>query len=253
MKTIVLIPAYNSENEIYEVFKSLEKVHNYYDEIIIIDDCSADDTLKSILSIKKNWNLKEDIRVYRHKRNVGYGGVQKQLFKHFLNRNGDIGILIHSDNQYPSDKMKSLITPIRTGKADIVLASRFYNNQNYHKEMPIYKIIGNKFLTLLENIVLKSDLSEFHTGLRAYSRSFIEKINFNKYSNRFIFDSEILFEALERKFKIIEIPCYAKYEDTHSNVSSIKYGIRILLLILRYLMNKISKFRKRNSALLNFS
>ncbi len=245
MKTIVLIPAYNSQNEIFDVFKCLEKVQKYYDEIIIIDDCSVDDTLKNILIIRKNWKLKKFIRIYRHKRNVGYGGVQKNLFKHFLERDGDIGVLIHSDNQYPSEKLKDLISPIIKGSADIVLASRFCNNKNYHKEMPVYKIVGNKLLTLLENIVLRSNLTEFHTGLRAYSKSFIEKINFSRYSNEFIFDSEILFDAIEKGFKIIEIPCYAKYEDTHSNVNSIRYGIKISILIIKYLLTKAFNYRKK--------
>ena len=245
MKTIVLIPAYNSQNEIFDVFKCLEKVQKYYDEIIIIDDCSVDNTLKSILIIKKNWKLKKNIRVYHHRKNVGYGGVQKNLFKHFLERSGDIGILIHSDNQYPTEKIKDLIFPIIKGKADIVLASRFYNKENYHKEMPVYKIIGNKVLTLLENFVLRSNLTEFHTGLRAYSKDFIEKISFSEYSNEFIFDSEILFDAIDKKFRIVEIPCYAKYEDTHSNVNSIRYGIKISILILKYLFRKVRNYRKK--------
>jgi len=233
-KVIVLIPAYNSEKEILEVFDNLKNLNDYYDEIIFCDDGSIDNTLENVKQIRKSWQLKEKILIFRHKRNIGYGAAQKTLFRHFLDRNGDIAVLIHSDNQYPSERIKSLIIPIIYRKAEIVLASRFYKGQNYHIEMPIFKVIGNKFLTLLENIVLKSNLSEFHTGLRAYSRNFVEGINFYKYSNKFVFDSEILFEAIKKKIKIEEIPVFAKYEETFSNVNSIIYGLRIILIIFKF-------------------
>ncbi|MHA1250779.1 MAG: glycosyltransferase family 2 protein [Candidatus Helarchaeota archaeon] len=239
IKIIVLIPAYNTEKKIFKVFESLEKVRNYFHEIIIIDDGSQDATLKNILKIKKNWKYKQKIFIYRHKQNVGYGGTQKNLFKHFLERDGDIAVLIHSDNQYPPERIKSLIKPIVNGTADIVLASRFYKNLNYHQQMPSYKIIGNRFLTFLENLVLRSNLTEFHTGLRAYSRNFIEKIDFYKFSNDFDFDSEILFEAINKKFRIEEIAVFAYYEDSFSNVNSIIYGYKIFILILKHLFKKI--------------
>ncbi|MHA1282157.1 MAG: glycosyltransferase family 2 protein [Promethearchaeota archaeon] len=240
-KIIVLIPAYNTEKEIFEVFESLKKVKNYFHEIIIIDDGSVDNTLKNILEIKKKWKYKQKILIYRHRYNLGYGAAQKNLFKQFLMRNGDIAVLIHADNQYPPQRIKSLITPIIKGRADIVLGSRFYENRNYHEQMPIYKIIGNKFLTFLENLVLNSNLSEFHTGLRAYSRDFLKNINFNNFSNDFIFDSEILFEAIEKKVKIEEIAVFASYGDTISHVNSISYGFRIIGLIIKYLLKKIFK------------
>jgi glycosyltransferase involved in cell wall biosynthesis len=240
-KVIVLIPAYNTEKEILEVFKELKSLNKYYDEIILCDDGSKDDTIKNVLFIKKSWDTNEKIIILRHKRNMGYGAAQKTLFKYFLKRNGDIAVLIHSDNQYPPKRIKSLITPILSGKANIVLASRFFEHRNYHEEMPIHKIIGNRFLTLIENIVLKTKLTEFHTGLRAYSRDFIEQIDFYKYSNSFVFDSEVLFEAISKKYKLTEVGVFAKYEDTFSNVKSIQYGLRILFLIIKHLYKKIFK------------
>jgi len=241
-KVIILIPAYNTEKEIFEVFKDLEKVSQFFNEIIIVDDFSKDKTLQNIIEIKKKWNnKKKKIFAFHHKINLGYGGAQKTLYKHFLERKGDIAVLIHSDNQYSPKYIKNLIKPILEDKADIVLASRFYKNLNYHQEMPVYKIIGNRFLTLLENYVLKTNLTEFHTGLRAYSKRFIQDISFINYSNRFVFDSEILFDAIDKKMRISEIPIFAQYKDTFSNVNSIIYGSRILFLIIKYLFKKIFK------------
>jgi len=239
LKVIVLIPAYNTEREICEIFKSLRRLNKYYDEIILCDDGSIDNTLNNALKIRELWELKEKLLIFRHKQNAGYGAAQKTLFKHFLKEEGDIGVLIHSDNQYPPNRIKDLTKPLLTKEADIVLASRFYKNRNYHQEMPLYKVIGNRFLTLIENLIMGTRLSEFHTGLRAYSRDFIEKINFNDYSNKFIFDSEILFDAINKKAIISEVAVFARYEETFSNLKSLTYGIRILIVILKELFRKI--------------
>ena len=146
--------------------------------------------------------------------------------------------MIHSDDQYPAERIQSLIEPIIKGRADIVLASRFYNKKRYYAQMPIHKIIGNKILTLIENFILKSKISEFHTGLRAYSGGFLQRINFNSFSDDFDFDSEILFEAIHKKIRIEETYVYAKYQNTYSHVNSIRYGIQILLVILKYILKK---------------
>ena len=243
-KVIVLIPAYNTEKEILEVFKELNNLNEFYDEIIFCDDGSKDNTISNVMAIRRAWKNTEKIIILRHKTNAGYGAAQKTLFKYFLRRNGDIAVLIHSDNQYPPKRIKAIINPILSGKASIVLASRFFKNRNYHEEMPTHKIIGNKFLTLIENLVLKTNLTEFHTGLRAYSRDFIENIHFKGYSNSFVFDSEILFDAILLKYNITEVGVYAKYEDTFSNVKSIQYGLRVLYLILQYLFKRIFRFQR---------
>ncbi len=246
-KIIVLIPAYNTEKDVYEVFDSLKKLNLFYDEIIFCDDGSKDNTLKNVLSIRKNWKLNKNIIIIKHKKNQGYGAAQKTLFKYFLKQNGDIGVLIHSDNQYPPDRIKDLITPIVNEKADIVLASRFYGNMNYHEQMPLHKIIGNRVLTKIENIVLNSHLSEFHTGLRAYSGSFLKRIKYKDFSNKFEFDSEILFDAIQKKFKIVEIPVFAKYEENFSNLNSIVYGLKILIITIKHVLKSIFKKNKQRA------
>ncbi|MGV9205931.1 MAG: glycosyltransferase family 2 protein, partial [Promethearchaeia archaeon] len=182
-KVIVIIPAYNTEKEIYHVFKNLKQVSRYFSEIIVLDDNSSDNTLKSLRDIRKKWKNEKKIFILKHKKNLGYGATQKHLFEVFLRRKGDIAVLIHADNQYPPNNIKNLVKPILNGKADIVVASRFYGNMRYYSEMPVYKILGNKVLTLIENIAINTHLSEFHTGLRSYSKKAIEKLNFEQFSN----------------------------------------------------------------------
>lgn len=244
MKIIVVIPAYNVGKKIFDVFKSLEDLGKYYDEIIIINDNSKDNTRENLKTIKKNWNLNKPIHIFHHRRNLGYGGVQKNLYKLFLKLNGDIAVMIHGDNQYSAELLKFISKPIISGKCDIVLGSRFYKNQKYYKQMPSFKIIGNRFLTLIENLVLRTKLTEFHTGLRAYSKTFLKAIDLSSFSNEFIFDSEILFEAITRRFKIEEIPVYAKYEENESNLNPLVYGLRILVLCFKYSLKSIFKRKK---------
>lgn len=246
-KIVILIPAYNTEKEINDVFRELKENKRYFDEIIILDDGSTDSTFHKILSIKKLWKYQEKITILKHKNNLGYGAAQKRLFESFLKHEGDIGILIHADNQYPPKYIKHIVRSIISNKNDIVLGSRFFDNLRYYYQMPVYKIIGNKLLTKLENKILGSNLTEFHTGLRGYSRKAINTINFNEFSDFFIFDSEILFQAHEKGLQIGEIPVYAKYGEIISHLSSVKYGIRIILLCFRYLLRKIVNFKKNRS------
>jgi len=244
MKIIVVIPAYNVGKKIINVFESLKKLGDYYDEIIIINDNSIDNTKKYLKTIQMDWNLKKPLHIYHHKKNLGYGGVQKNLYNLFKKLNGDIAVLIHGDNQYSPELLKIISKPILSGNYDIVLGSRFYKNRKYYEEMPWFKIIGNKFLTLIENLILRSNLTEFHTGLRAYSKNFLNQINYESFRNEFIFDSEILFKAITHNFRIKEIPIYAKYEENESNLNPLVYGLRILLLCVSYLYKLIFKRRR---------
>ena len=131
-KVIVLVPAYNTEEDVLRVFKRLEGLDQYYDEVMVCDDGSNDNTYKNVVEIKKNWKLNKPIFIYQHKNNRGYGAAHKTLFDHFIERNGDIAVMIHSDDQYPAERMPGLIEPIAKGRADIVLASRFYNKKRYN-------------------------------------------------------------------------------------------------------------------------
>jgi hypothetical protein len=148
-----------------------------------------------------------------------------------------------------------LIQPIREGKADLVLGSRVLGGGTLAGGMPIYKYISNRFLTLVENLAFRNRLSEYHTGLRAYSRRFLETVPFLLNSDRFVFDSEILAQAVAFHFEITEIPVPTRYFAEASSVGlkdGIVYGLETLGVVLRYVLNELGvlksdQFRKRLS------
>lgn len=235
----LLIPAFNSEKKISNIFKKLRFNSDSYDEIIIVNDGSTDNTKTKLIEKLKDINKKTQL--ISHKRNYGYGGAQKTLFKYFLKRTGDIAVLIHADGQYPIEKIGEIVKPIQKNTADIVLGSRFRGKAK-KGNMPVIKFIGNRILTFIENLVLGSKLSEFHTGFRAYSRKVLESIDFDKYSNYYDFDSQILFDCFSKGFQIKEIPIKSRYGDEISYLNPVKYGVKILAIIINHLIKRKSDF-----------
>ena len=148
--------------------------------------------------------------------------------------------MLHPDYQYDSKKIPELIQPIIDGKADIVLGSRILGGGALEGNMPLYKYIANKFLTFCENKVLGLELSEFHTGLRAYSRTFLERVDWQNNSDDFLFDAQILIKAAKHNFKIFEIPIETRYFKEASQVdffTGVRYGLGILWELVKYRKN----------------
>lgn len=239
-KVIVIMPAYNAA-------KTLEKTYNdiprdVVDEIILVDDASADKTVK----IAKKLGLK----VFLHPANLGYGGNQKTCYWEALKKKPNIIVMIHPDYQYDATLTAELIRPIIQGRFDIMLGSRIRSRKEaLAGGMPWWKYYSNRFLTILENIILGLNLSEYHTGFRAYSVRVLKRVPFMRMSNDFVFDQQILISAVVNKFKIGEIPVPVRYfpEASSANFwSSIKYGLGILGTLLLYLINKNNKLFKKN-------
>ncbi len=232
IKVIVTMPAYNAAKTLLKTFEDIPL--GLVSEIILVDDCSKDDTAK----IGTNLNLK----VVQHPHNVGYGGNQKTCYLEALRDNADIIIMLHPDYQYDPRKIPELIEPIIKGQADIVLGSRFLNNGALAGGMPYYKFVANRFLTFCQNMVLGTNLSEFHTGYRAYSRKFLETVPFLRNSIAFVFDAEILCQAVFFNFKIAEIGVETRYFPEASSInwlSSIIYGLGVLRVLVTYLLAKL--------------
>lgn len=227
MKIVVIMPAYNAAKTLEETYKAIPK--NVVDEVILVDDHSSDKTV----SIAK----KLGINTFVHKKNLGYGGNQKTCYKQALKKGADIIVMVHPDYQYDPKLIPLLIKPIQKGYFDIMLGSRIRSREEVLRGgMPLYKYLGNRFLTFIENVFLGLNLSEYHTGFRAYARGALKIIPYETFSNNFVFDQEILISAHRLGLRIGEIAVPIKYFPEASSINSfrsIQYGIEIILRLLR--------------------
>ena len=230
-KILIFIPAYNVEKKIIKVLKKIPKtVFNKYNiKILIIEDNSKDRSLMVIKKIIKKKINKAKINLISNKTNKGYGGVQKIAFNYAIKKNFKYIVMLHGDNQYPADKILLLIRPLVTNKFDAVFGSRMINSIDALKGgMPIYKYIGNIVLTFLQNFLLSSNLSEFHSGYRSYKVSSLKKVKYKSNTNDFHFDTEIIIQFFKKKFIIKEIAMPTHYGDEISHLKSIPYGLNIV-------------------------
>ena len=236
MKIIIILPAYNAAKTIQSVFKRIPK--NTLKEIyrfIIVNDGSTDATQKICEKLRKVY---KKITIITHKKNKGYARAQKIGFKKALVKKADIIGILHSDGQYAPEFLPRLLQPLKDGYADVVLGSRMLGGGALKGGMPLYKYLGNKFLTLIENIAYEMKLSEYHSGYMLYSKKTLTTINFERLSNTYHFDGEMLIMAKKKKLKILEIPIPTIYGNEKSYLNSIIYGIDVLKIVFRYLMGK---------------
>jgi glycosyltransferase involved in cell wall biosynthesis len=232
-KIIIVMPAYNAELTLEKTYRDIPK--GLVPEIILCDDQSKDRTVEIARKL--------GLTVLLHDKNEGYGGNQKTLYKEALKRSPDIIVMLHPDYQYDSKKIPDLIQPIINNQADIVLGSRMIGKGALEGGMPIYKYISNRFLTFCENKALGLNLSEYHTGLRAYSRDFLKKVDWQDNSDDFLFDGQILIKAAKLGFRIAEIPIETRYFKEASQVgifTGIKYGIGILWELVKTIFRRSS-------------
>lgn len=230
-KILIFIPAFNVEKKISRVLKGIPKIifkkHNI--KILIIEDNSIDDTNDVIKNIIKKKLIKDKIALITNKKNMGYGGVQKIAFKYAIKNRFKYVVMLHGDNQYPPNRIERLIKPLITGKYDAVFGSRMINSKDALKGgMPLYKYLGNISLTFFQNLILSSNLSEFHSGYRSYKTSSLKKIKYKINTNDFHFDTEIIIQFLKNKFIIKEIAMPTHYGDEISHLKSIPYGLNIV-------------------------
>ncbi|MBN2056590.1 glycosyltransferase family 2 protein [bacterium] len=230
LKTVVVMPAYNAGPTLLRTYQDVPR--EWVDLIILVDDCSQDDTVELASGL--------DIQVIAHGENRGYGGNQKTCYRNALDQGADIIIMLHPDYQYDPRIIPRMISPIADGEADIVFASRFLGNP-LEGNMPLYKYISNRLLTWLQNRIQGTGFSEFHTGYRAYSRKALETIPFSRNSDGFVFDNEIIIQGLIKGMRFVEVPVETRYERDSSTVSfkgSLLYGIRVLRNLTRFLLHK---------------
>lgn len=226
-KVIVVMPAYNAEKTLSKTYKDTPK--KLVDKVILVDDGSHDKTV--------NIAKKLGITTFIHPQNRGYGGNQKTCYTLALNYEADIIVMIHPDYQYDSKLTGELIRPIIQGRSDIMLGSRIRTRQEaIAGGMPLYKYIANRFLTMIENIALGQNLSEYHTGFRAFDKKVLNRLPFHKFSDDFVFDQQILISAIRSGFKVGEIPVpvrYSKFSSSINFLRSCQYGTQTLLALFK--------------------
>lgn len=231
-KVVIVMPAYNAEKTLERTYRDIPK--NLARNVIVVDDDSRD---KTVVIAKK---LHIDTVV--HPKNLGYGGNQKTCYREALMRGADIVIMIHPDYQYDATLATDLIKPIVEERFDIMLGSRIRSRSEALKGgMPFYKYVSNRVLTFLENIVLGLNMSEYHTGYRAFSKKVLQKLDFGSFSDDFIFDQQILIAAHFAGFTIGEIAVPVRYFPDASSINfirSFRYGVMILFTLLMYILAK---------------
>lgn len=231
-KIIVIMPAYNAEKTLKQTYEEIYR--DFVDEIILVDDFSNDRTLE----IAKELGIK----TIQHNKNMGYGANQKSCYKSALENSADIVIMLHPDYQYTPKLIPAIASMLAFEEYDAVIASRMLGNSALKGGMPLYKFLANKFLTTFENICSGEKLSEYHTGFRGFTRKSLENIPYEKLSNDFLFDNEIIALLMFKGFNIGEISCSTKYFKEASSINfirSCKYGLGVLKISLEYLLARI--------------
>jgi len=236
-RVVIVMPAYNAASTLEKTLHDIPE--GTADEIILVDDDSKDDTV----NIAKRLGLK----TFVHEANKGYGANQKTCYTEALKGGADIIVMLHPDYQYDSRLIPYLLRPLEEGLYDVMLGSRIRTRaEALAGGMPLYKYISNRFLTVIENIVLGQNLSEFHTGFRAYTRKVVETVPWQLNSDDFVFDTEFLVEAVAFGFKLGETPVPARYFKEASSINfrrSTVYGLSTLWTLVKFILHK-SKIKK---------
>jgi glycosyltransferase involved in cell wall biosynthesis len=220
-KIAVVLPAYNAAKTLRRTVEEIP--HEIVDEVILTDDASRDNTSE----LAKELGL----TTIRHDRNRGYGGNQKTCYTAALARGADIVVMVHPDYQYTPKLVSAMASMIAYGEYDGVLASRILGRGALKGGMPLYKYIANRGLTFAENILIQEKMSEYHTGYRAWSRELLQRLPLRSCSDDFVFDNQMVVQAVHFGFRIGEISCPTKYFEEASSINfqrSVTYGFGVL-------------------------
>jgi 2-polyprenyl-3-methyl-5-hydroxy-6-metoxy-1,4-benzoquinol methylase len=231
----ILVVAYNAESTLASVLDRVPKdfrarIH----KVFVCDDASGDSTHLVALGYQQMSN-DLPLKIVRHPENLGYGGNQKAGYRMAIEEGLDIIVMLHGDGQYAPECLPDIVAPLERGKADAVFGSRMMEPGAARKGgMPLYKYVGNRILTRFENGILGTDLSEFHSGYRAYSVEALKSIDFERNSDHFNFDTQIIIELVDAGKRIVEIPIPTYYGDEISYVNGMKYARDVTGDVVRY-------------------
>jgi glycosyltransferase involved in cell wall biosynthesis len=220
-RIIVVLPAYHAAATLGQTYAAIPK--DIVDDVILVDDGSTDGTLELAQSL--------GIRSYRHERNRGYGANQKTCYRAALDAGADIIVMVHPDYQYDPRLITPMAAMVASGVYDVVLGSRILGGTAHAGGMPRYKYVANRVLTLVQNLMLGAKLSEYHTGYRAFSRAVVTSLPLDGNSDDFVFDNEMLVQAIAAGFRIGEVSCPTRYFEEASSISfrrAFVYGLGVL-------------------------
>jgi glycosyltransferase involved in cell wall biosynthesis len=237
-KIVVVLPAYNAEATLERTYADLDM--SVVDDVILVDDRSRDGT--AALAQRLN------ITTIVHDKNLGYGGNQKSCYRAALEKNADIVVMVHPDYQYSPKLVPALACLIASGHYDAALGSRILCGTARRGGMPVYKYISNRVLTLIQNVMMRQKLSEYHTGYRAFSSHVLRTLPLGECDNDFVFDNEMLAQMCFLGYRIGEISCPTRYFGEASSISfwrSVKYGCGVLGVCLKYVFCKLGIARSR--------
>jgi glycosyltransferase involved in cell wall biosynthesis len=237
LRVCIVMPAYNAEKTLERTVKELDRA--VADDIILVDDRSNDETVRLAGEL--------GLHVVVHEKNRGYGGNQKTCYTEALKRGADIVVMLHPDYQYSPKLMPAMAGMIASGHFDAVLGSRILGVGALKGGMPLWKYIANRFLTAFENTLLGYKLAEYHTGYRAFSRRLLEKLPLEENSDDFVFDNQMIAQAVWFGFEIGEISCPARYFAEASSINfrrSVKYGFGVLGTAIEFRLARLGLSRK---------
>ena len=231
-KVIAVLPAYNAEKTLKATYDDIPK--DWVDEILLVDDRSRDRTVELSREL--------GIRTVVHEKNRGYGGNQKTCYRTAIEEmGGDIMVMVHPDHQYDPKIIPQLVQPLLRGECEAVFGSRMLGGRPMEGGMPKWKYLANLFLTMVENATFYIFLSEYHSGFRAYSKRYLDAINFEANSDDFVFDTEIIAQGVAKGMRIREVPISTRYFDEASQIGfwrSTRYGLEILKTMVLYKLHK---------------
>jgi len=240
-KVIVTMPAYKAVRTLEKTLRDLPR--EAIDDIILVDDASPDETAEL--------SRRLGIHTIEHAENRGYGANQKTCYDTALAHGADVVVLLHPDYQYDPKMVTDMVAPILAGEADFTFGSRFARHWRdpLSGGMPLYRWIGNRVTTFLENLVLGTRFTEMHSGYKAYTRNFLENLPYHDYADDFVFDSEMLVDAvLARRFRIREVPIPTRYTDESSSASILKLVKYVLMTVLYALRCRFRGQPRRDAA-----
>jgi glycosyltransferase involved in cell wall biosynthesis len=232
-KVVVVLPAYNAALTLEKTYREIP--FDIVDDVVLVDDYSKDNTTE----VAQKLGIKH---IIRHERNKGYGGNQKTCYDTALSIGADIVVMLHPDYQYTPKLIHSLVYLIANDLYHVAFGSRILGKGALKGGMPLYKYIFNRILTLTQNILIGQKLSEYHTGYRAFSREVLERIDYHKNSDDFVFDNQMVSQIFYAGYEIAEVTCPTKYFPEASSINfrrSIKYGLGVLKTSFVHFFNRI--------------
>ena len=227
----MVLPAYNAEATLSRTVAELDR--EVIDEVVLVDDASKDGTVSLACSL--------GLKPICHDSNKGYGGNQKTCYRSALELGADVIVMVHPDYQYSPLLAPAMAAMIAYGEYDMVLGSRILAQDAVARGMPRYKFVANRFLTFVENVALNQKLSEYHTGLRAFSSALLGGLPFERNSDDFVFDNQIIVQAIVARARIGEVSCPTRYAADSSSINlrrSIRYGLGVLRTCADYRLGR---------------